>query len=127
MKFCSMIALSLTVMVFSLCAACVSPTANQTPTVIYRDLHGFSNVDELMQWLATDNTDRQEYIPVTHDCEDFAIDLQNAGQADGYLINLQFDLFEEHVLDSVVIGNYVYFIEPQTDDIWCIGSLDRQV
>jgi len=126
MKFRSMIALSLTVLVFSLCAACSSPT-NQAPTVVYKDLHGFSNVNELMLWLAMDSTDQQEYIPVTHDCEDFAIDLQKAGQVDGYLINLQFDLIEAHVLDSVVIDNYVYFIEPQTDEIWYVGSLDQKV
>ena len=126
MKLYSIIALSLILLTFSLCAACSSP-AKQPPVVVYKDLHGFSSVSELMLWLALDNTNQQEYIPITHDCEDFAIDLQKAGQVDGYLINLQFNLLEEHVLDSVVIGNYVYFIEPQTDEIWFVGSLDQKV
>jgi len=90
------------------------------------DLGAFSSVQQLKTWLAADGTDGQAYVDVTHDCDDFARDLQKAGAEDGYLINLEFVIEEDagHVCNAVIIGNSVWFIEPQTDEVWFMGYLD---
>ena len=95
-------------------------------TVMIDELRGFTSVGQLEAWLAADDTDEQIYVEETHDCDDFAIDLQKAGIADGYLINLEFIVTEDvgHVCNAVIIGNSVWFIEPQTDEVWFMGYLD---
>lgn len=96
------------------------------PTVVYSRPKPFPNLSTLITWLDNDDTNEQRYIADIHDCDDFAMDLQKAAMEDGYLINIQFDLEEEHALNSAIIGNIVVFIEPQTDEIIPIGKLDDE-
>lgn len=44
----------------------------------------FKTLDELELWLAKDNTDQQPYVPDTHDCDDFALDLVVSAFRSGY-------------------------------------------
>jgi hypothetical protein len=87
----------------------------------------FNSVDELKAWLAEDDTDSTIYIfgfgcLDTYDCEDYARALMINALKDGYLVSIQWE--DNHALNSTIIGNSVYFIEPQNDDIWFKGYLD---
>lgn len=44
----------------------------------------FKSTEELLDFLDRDNTDEQRYIPDTHDCDDFARDLQIAAFREGF-------------------------------------------
>jgi hypothetical protein len=96
------------------------------PTIIYKNPKPFPDLSTLITWLVNDNTDEQMYVTDTHDCDDFAMDLQKAAMEDGYIINVQFDLEGSHALNSVIINEGVFFIEPQTDEIMNIGTLDEE-
>lgn len=86
------------------------------------------SLKELKEWLAEDWTSAVHYVfdwgepwrpnPKFQDCDDYAYALQQAAMKDGYLMNIQIDTRREHALNSVFIGNKVYFIEPQTDKVW---------
>jgi hypothetical protein len=89
---------------------------------------GFSSVDELKAWLAQDDTDSTIYIFGTgclskYDCDDYAVALERNALLDGYLVSLQIE--NNHVLNSTIIGNEIYFIEPQTDEVWFWGYRDK--
>ena len=116
---------ALVMLMCSIAGALVSCVPKQE-TVMIDELRGFTSVGQLEAWLAADDTDEQIYVEETHDCDDFAIDLQKAGIADGYLINLEFIVTEDvgHVCNAVIIGNEVYFIEPQSDEVWLVGFVD---
>jgi hypothetical protein len=87
----------------------------------------FASVDELKAWLAEDDTDSALYIfgsdcISTYDCDDYAIALMYNALADGYLVSLQIE--GNHMLNSTIIGNEIYYIEPQTDEVWLWGYRD---
>ena len=77
----------------------------------------FSSKQELVDWLAHDDTDSYEYIPDTFDCDDFVLTLQQRALDDGYIISCQYVPEEEHMLNIAIIGNFGYKIEPQTDEV----------
>jgi hypothetical protein len=87
----------------------------------------FASVDELKAWLAQDDTDSTLYIYgsgciLEYDCDDYAIALVRNALADGYSVSLQIE--GEHMLNSTIIGNEIYFIEPQSDKVWLWGYRD---
>lgn len=87
----------------------------------------FASVDELKAWLAQDDTDSTLYIYGSgciseYDCDDYAIALVRNALADGYSVSLQIE--GKHMLNSTIIGNEIYFIEPQTDKVWLWGYRD---
>jgi len=86
----------------------------------------FYDVAEMESFLRSDDTDQQAYVPDTHDCEDFAFDLVEAARLKGYTVFIQVELDDAHVLNSTIIGNDIYFIEPQTDEYWFVGHLDYE-
>ena len=112
------------------------------------NLNQFGSLSELKAWLASDNTDSHTYIPTTFDCDDFALLLIERAKADGYQMYLQtlyYDLYDGlwlsfkyynykisgyygfdayHAMNSVIIGNSVYFIEPQTDEVFFVCYVD---
>jgi cell division protein FtsB len=81
----------------------------------------FSSRDELEQWLRSDSTSENDYSS-RYDCDDFAMDLIRAAEQDGYLIGLYAE--GDHVANFASIGNSVYIIEPQTDEVWLWGFVD---
>jgi outer membrane murein-binding lipoprotein Lpp len=82
----------------------------------------FTSVEELKAWLASNDINEREYIPDTYDCDNFAQDLMKAALADGYLVSTE--LWSCHMLNSTIIGNNIYTIEPMTDGVQFVGELD---
>ena len=87
----------------------------------------FGSVDELSAWLAEDDTDSTLYIfgagcVSLYDCDDYAVALVYNALFDGYSVSLQVE--GNHMQNSTVIGNNIYFIEPQTDEVWLWGHRD---
>jgi len=87
----------------------------------------FGSVDELKAWLAQDDTESTLYILGSgciseYDCDDYAVALVHNALADGYAVSLQIE--GSHMLNSTLIGNEIYFIEPQNDEVWLWGYRD---
>jgi outer membrane murein-binding lipoprotein Lpp len=85
-------------------------------------LRQFTSVEELEAWLAGNDIDQREYVEFTYDCDDFAQDLMIAALEDGYLVSTE--LWSCHMLNSTIIGNDIYTIEPMTDGVQFVGKLD---
>jgi hypothetical protein len=85
----------------------------------------FPSLEALQDWLAEDDTDSREYIEGEFDCDDFALMLQQHAFDDGYKIDIQYsDNDDLHAMNSTIIGNYFYFIEPQNDEVTRVGRVD---
>lgn len=118
-------------------------------TEVPAKLRYFADTDELEKFLEESDADRSIYIKMTkegvidltlatYDCEDYAMALRDQAQKAGYQMNVQAvwryrrpdtnELItsgnEGHALNSTIIGNEMYFIEPQSDDYWLVGYLD---
>ena len=61
-----------------------------------------------------------------YDCDDFALALQQRASRDGYLMSVTITQKQNkpHMINLVTIGNDIYYIEPQTDEVWFYGNLD---
>ena len=109
------------------------------------ELEHFESLAALSAWLAHDDTDSYEYVPSTFDCDDFAATLQSHAIEDGYVLNAQILYYDDmvgwriyvdgescslssfggyHALNMAVIGNEIYLIEPQTDEVYLICPVD---
>jgi nitrogen fixation-related uncharacterized protein len=92
----------------------------------------FSSLWELRTWLAQDDTDRNpEHLTEGEgiDCDDYALTLQKHALQDGYIVSARFvdtdgDGSLDHAMNTAVIGNEVYSIEPQTDAVDFLCYLD---
>jgi hypothetical protein len=108
----------------------------------------FQNITELEQWLENfgdlyirfDVAEKETgQLIDKFDCDDFALRLQEEAMRDGYIVSFQVihsdeynSLFKQkhlphgatHAVNSVVIGNEVYYIEPQTNEIVFVAYLD---
>lgn len=87
----------------------------------------FGSVDELKAWLAQDDTDSTLYVFGTgclgnYDCDDYAVALAYNALWDGYSVSMQ--IAGNHMFNSTIIGNDIYFIEPQSDQVWFWGHRD---
>jgi len=87
----------------------------------------FGSLDELKAWLAKDDTDSTIYIfgggcLTSYDCDDYAVALMRNALLDGYSISTQ--IVGNHMINSTIIGNKIYFIEPQNDEVWFWGYRD---
>jgi hypothetical protein len=88
----------------------------------------FNSVDELKAWLAQDATNQTLYIfgngcVSRYDCDDYAMALVRNALLDGYLVSIQIE--DNHMVNSTLIGNAIYYIEPQTDEVRFWGYRDR--
>ncbi len=106
------------------------------------ELHNFSDPDELKQWLEDKmNAPTVRFqLPNTEvDCDDYALEMQNRALADGYIMSFQVigrseynELFKTklpdnqslHAINLAIIGNDVYYIEPQTGEVAFMVHLD---
>lgn len=107
------------------------------------ELRNFNSLEELKQWLAavamniTTIFFQRPDAPV--DCDDYALDLQRKALADGYILSFQIISRSEynavfqgelppgqslHAINLAIIGNNVYYIEPQTGEITFVIYLD---
>ena len=116
-----------------------------------RELRAFESLDELKGWLETDETDKYHVMRLVIEpgmsgtfnigdcCEDYAVRLQESALDDGYTMSVSIiwwneynALFtqkqchhgEKHALNLTIIGNRVWYIEPQNDEIQFAGYLD---
>jgi hypothetical protein len=95
----------------------------------------FGSLQDLRTWLAKDKTDIKggEVEHLTQgelDCDDYALTLQKHALQHGYIVSLRFvDTTGEgrldHAMNTAVIGNKVYSIEPQTDRVAYLCELDE--
>jgi len=99
---------------------------------VSKELHYFESLDELEQWLSGVSI-------FASDCDDFAIELQRKALKDGYIVSFEIifpkeynSLFKQkrlpsgivHAINLTIIGNEVYYIEPQTHEIAFAAYLD---
>ena len=94
------------------------------------ELREFVSREELVSWLEQDQTDSTLHFIGTvdfstnagsnYDCDDFSYRLQKNALADGYLMSTEIIIKKgaQHMINSTAIGNNIYFIEPQTDEVW---------
>jgi len=94
------------------------------------ELREFVSLQKLADWLEQDDTDSTLYLAGTvdfsaslgskYDCDDFAYRLQKSALAEGYLMSTEIIVKKgaQHMINSTSIGNNIYFIEPQTDEVW---------
>jgi len=82
----------------------------------------FRSVWELERWLSHDPTSGNEFIPEFYDCDDFAMDLTLAAIRDGRWIGLFAS--DGHIKNFTLVGDSVYQIEPQTDEVSFWGYVD---
>jgi len=100
------------------------------------ELRNFNSLEELKQWMAAvamNTTTIFFQLPdAPVDCDDYALDLQRKALADGYILSFQVISRGEynavfqgelppgqslHAINLAIIGNSVYYIEPQTGEI----------
>jgi len=87
------------------------------------DTRVYQTYEKLMEDLSEDKTDQQEYIEDTHDCDDFAKELEDALEKKGYRVTVKLVYWIEngklrgHAINDVYLkdGKKVT-IEPQTDE-----------
>jgi hypothetical protein len=108
----------------------------------------FQNIDELERWLGNIGVIDIHFNVVDEktgqhigkfDCEDYAVRLQTEALRDGYLMSFEVihpmeynALFKQkripnndiHAINSVITGNELYYIEPQTHEIVFVACLD---
>jgi len=112
----------------------------------YRPLCHFQDLDELERWLGKevlfvgiDVVDEQTGKFIKRwECEDYAIRLQEKALRDGYIMSFEVirhseynSLFKQkipyssiHAINSVIIGNEIYYIEPQNHEIVFVAYID---
>ena len=87
------------------------------------DTRVYQTYEDLMRDLEEDKTDQQEYVEDTHDCDDFARELEDALEKKGYRVTIKLVYWMEkgelqgHAINDVYLEDgKVVTIEPQTDE-----------
>jgi len=94
------------------------------------ELREFTSLEELNTWLAEDDTDRYIHLFAgengicrqsdKYDCDDYACQLQRRAAKSGFLMSAT--IIEKqgspHMINLCFIGDDIYLIEPQTDQVW---------
>ncbi|MFC1934514.1 hypothetical protein ACFLWC_07370 [Chloroflexota bacterium] len=106
------------------------------------ELRNFNDLDELKQWLGNkmDVTTIRLQSPASEvDCDDYAREMQCKALADGYIVSFEVigvreynALFKTklshsqplHAINLAIIGNDIYYIEPQTGEVAFVVYLD---
>ena len=98
-----------------------------------REIREFEDLEELEQFLEDDDTNEiLRLYPIegisgtwslTGTCDHYATNLQRRALEAGYLMSTEITEKdnEPHMMNSAIIGNEVYYIEPQTDEVWLAG------
>lgn len=101
---------------------------------VEKELRDFESRQKLQEWL-----DRHTIALLNGDCDDAAYQLQRLALSDGYIMNFEKIDWNEynqlgfkyklamgtyHAINSAVIGNELWFIEPQTQEIKLAAGLD---
>jgi len=107
------------------------------------ELHNFSDIEELEQWLvAVDTNTTTVYFQLPDapvDCDDYALALQSKALTNGYILSFEIISRSEykavfksqlpsgqslHAINLAMIGNSAYYIEPQTGEVAFAVHLD---
>ena len=114
---------------------------------VQRSLLQFESLAKLKQWLSNVKLIDIHFTVVNEignsvqkfDCDDYARRLQDWALQEGYIISFEVihhteynSLFTQkklpvgaiHAINSVIIGNAVYYIEPQTQEVVFVANLD---
>ena len=98
-----------------------------------REIREFESLKELKQFLEDDDTNEVlrlypikgtgGVISFTGPCDHYALNLQRRALEAGYLMSIEIIERdnEPHMMNSAVIGNEIYYIEPGTDEVWLWG------
>ena len=100
------------------------------------ELKQFESEEALIEWLDIDRTNDLPYIKDVFECEHFAQTLMKNTLRGGHHMSFQVlknyrrpdtkEFIEgPHVINSTIIGNYIYFIDPQTDELWIAYLLEK--
>ncbi len=86
----------------------------------------FKNLTELKLFLDESKINLNKYVNTTYDCDDFARELQIEALKwrDGRILNVQTNDSNRHMFNNAIIAGKVYKIEPQTDEVTLLCSLD---
>jgi len=87
----------------------------------------FWSVEELVEWLARDTTDKLYQADPDYDMGDAAARLCNNAIDEGYLLHLyplkvSEDYFEYQLQVCAIIAGSAYLVNPATDDVTQIGT-----
>lgn len=103
------------------------------------DTRDFESAEELLAWLESDNLDSLTQVRGIFECEEFADALKRRAKEAGFTIDRQYYssgtklpmsdrvLKKAHVMNSTVIDNDVWLIEPMTDEAWQAYKRDSDV
>ncbi len=97
---------------------------NDYETARLFDTRVYKSYEDLMKDLEEDKTDQKEYVEDTHDCDDFAEELEDALEKKGYRVTIKLIYWEDkdgdimgHAVNDVYLDDgRVVTIEPQTDE-----------
>ena len=90
----------------------------------------FTSLEGLEAWLAEDDTDECVYLWAgvdgvlrqsdKYDCDDYALQLQRRAAKSGFLMSVTIieKQSKPHMINMAIISNDIYYIEPQTDQVW---------
>ena len=101
------------------------------------EIKQFESEEALIKWLHIDKTNELPYIRDLFECENFSRTLMRHAQEDGYHMSFQVlknytrpDTKEfikgPHAINSTIIGNYIYFIDPQNDELWIAYMMEQE-
>lgn len=97
---------------------------NDYETARLFDTRVYKSYEDLMKDLEEDTTDQNKYVEDTHDCDDFAEELEDALEKKGYRVTIKLIYWEDkdgdimgHAVNDVYLDDgRVVTIEPQTDE-----------
>ena len=87
----------------------------------------FVSLQELQDWLERDELDSYVYKDTDFDCDDFAYELVRRAWNDGYYMETEVMRIENgnnHITNKTKIGNMLYKINPETDEVIELCPLD---
>lgn len=86
----------------------------------------WKSLQELQDWLAIDDISEREYEKGIYDCDDFMVDLLESARLDGRWIGILMHESDDsvHAQNVTIVGNDVWVIEPQSDKLSLLASID---
>jgi hypothetical protein len=99
-----------------------------TPVMSKERLKSFDNVGSIRVWLNqwqyvpsqewTTINGTTTFDPQANDCDKYSLQMVESGINDGYVFGLVVNAGQAHVLVMTLVGNQVYFIEPQDKSVF---------
>lgn len=100
----------------------------------------WESAEELVQFILEDDTNERQWTRDTFDCDDFSYQLRDRALAKGKYLSVVYVAYDEynsrfdpdlsangysyHMINMARVGNTLWLIEPQTDDLEILGDVD---